>query len=484
MRTKAKLVLLGTVIAALATAGSAAAFTPANTYYAQQWYLATDHAFDAWEAPPADLAPVKVAIVDSGVDCSLPDLQGRIAATQSFVGGDACTDEIGHGTVVAGEIAGNLGTNGVVGIAYSAQLLVAKVVRSDGTIGVKAEAEAIRWATDQGARVINLSLGGVRDPKDPGKSSYSKLEAAAVAYAWRKDVLVVAAAGNADEANAVTWPYADYPAALPHMLGVGALDRSGDVPDFSDHDPVYVDLAAPGVDTFSTFPLALTAQRQGCTPQGYTECGTPDYQHPEGTSFAAPQVSAAAAVLFALQPSLTNSQVEQLLERSADDVKPLTGCPQCRPGRDPFSGWGRLDVAKAVERLGAGDVPQPDRFEPNDDVAQAHTLAGAHATVSATVDFWDDPHDVYRIKLAKGERVRLRTTARWPSPRAGLLLWRPGTKTILQGARAKQRVASSLRAAGVERIAYRAPKAGWYYVEVEATRPSSGPYTLTVAKSR
>ena len=288
----------------LALAAPAAAFTPSDPYYANQWYLAQDHAFDAWpDAPPATLAPVKVAIVDSGVDCSLPDLQGRIVAKQTFVGGDPCTDTEGHGTVVAGVIAGNLDSTGIVGIAYSAQLLIAKVVRPDGNIPLQAEADAIRWAADQGAQVINLSLGGVRDPAHPNRDTFSQLEADAVAYAYGKGALLVAAVGNSDEAYATPWPYASYPAALPHVLGVGALGRNGNVPDFSDRDPTFVDLAAPGADIFSTFPLSLTAQQAGCTPQGYTDCAPGEYRHPEGTSFAAPQVSAAAAVLFAVAPT-------------------------------------------------------------------------------------------------------------------------------------------------------------------------------------
>ena len=483
MATKVKVALLGAVVAALATAVPAAAFTPSNPYYAKQWYLASDHAFDAWTTPPADLAPVKVAIVDSGVDCSLPDFKGRIAATRSFVGGSACSDLIGHGTIVAGEIAGDLGTNGVVGIAYSAQLLVAKVVRNDGTIGLTAEADAIKWAANHGARVINLSLGGVRDPHNTRVDTYSKLEAAAVAYANAKGALVIAAAGNADEANALTWPWADYPAALPHVIGVAALDRNGDVPSFSDFDPRYVDLAAPGVDTFSTFPTALTAQRQDCTPQGYTDCATTDYVHPEGTSFAAPQVTAAAAVLFALQPSLTNSQAGKILERSADDVTPATGCALCSVGRDEYSGWGQLDVANAIAALGGGNLPHADRFEPNDDAPAAYPLYGTHRSFTATIDYYDDPQDVYRVKLQKGERVTLRTSARWPVTKVGLFLWRPGTTTVLDGNRARQRVAASVRAASVERIVYRATKAGWYYVEVEATGVGSGPYTLGVSKT-
>ena len=117
-------------------------------------------------------------------------------------------------------IAANLDTQGIVGIAYTSQLLIAKVVTRDGTIPLDAEAAAIRWAVDNGARVINLSLGGVRDPRDPDRDTYSPLEASAVAYAYAKGAVLVAAVGNGDEAPTQPWPYASYPAALPHVIGV------------------------------------------------------------------------------------------------------------------------------------------------------------------------------------------------------------------------------------------------------------------------
>src|SRR5207248_539397 len=160
------------------------AFTPADPLAPKQWYLQDDHAFDAWAEPPTTLAPVKVAVVDSGVDCSLPDFQGRILTARSFVGGDPCSDTEGHGTFVA---------------------------------------------------------------------------------------VLVAAVGNGDEAFSQPWPYASYPAALPHVIGVSALTRSGGVPDYSNRDPVFNDVAAPGSGVFSTFPLPLTAQRPQCLDQGYSD---------------------------------------------------------------------------------------------------------------------------------------------------------------------------------------------------------------------
>jgi subtilisin family serine protease len=475
--------LLVLAAAALAAAAPAAAFTPTDPLAAKQWYLQDDHAFDAWAEPPTTLAPVKVAIVDSGIDCSLPDFQGRIAAKRSFVGGDPCVDTEGHGTFVAGVIAGNLDGQGIVGIAYSSELVVAKVVKADGTIPLEAEAAAIRWAADAGARVINLSLGGVRDPVHHNRDTYSALEAQAVAYAYAKGAVLVAAVGNGDEAFSQPWPFASYPAALPHVIGVGALTRTGNVPDFSNRDPVFNDLVAPGSGIFSTFPAAITAQRSLCTSQGFSECGPDDYRNPEGTSFAAPQVSAAAAVLFAVAPALTNSQVATILEHSADDVNAATGCSSCTLLRDPRSGWGRLNLAKAIATL-AGPLPASDHFETNDDAGtQAHTIWGKQTKVSATVDYYDDPIDVYRVALARHERINAKLAGSWPGAQVNLVLWRPGTRRIDESKVKTLRAAQSAMPGANQSVTFVAPGHGWYYVEVKVVAPGFGPYTLSLSKA-
>ena len=471
--------MLGAVVAALVAVSSAAAFTPTNTYYAKQWYLSQDNAFDAWPTPPTDLAPVKVAIVDSGVDCQLPDFTGQIAKAKSFVGGNACLDTQGHGTIVAGEIAGALNSAGVVGLAYASQLLVAKVVAADGTIPLKAEAAGIRWAVNQGARVVNLSFGAVRDPLSSSLDAYSKIEAQAVAYAVKKGAVVVAAVGNADEAYTTPWPFASWPAALPHVIGVGALTRSGNVPDFSDEDPTYVDIAAPGVGIFSTFPTGLA--QPGCTEQGYTDCADGDYHKPEGTSFAAPQVSAAAAVLFGIDPSLTSSQVTRILERHADDVDAATGCAECPVGRDKYSGWGRLDVMKAVDFLSSDSpLPPSDRLEPNDNASQAPKLWGKRPNLKATLDYWDDPVDWYRVDLARGQRLQARVVGQWSRADIDLSLWRPGTGSHgLKG-----RVARTLHPGRTQHLSYRVPRSGWYEVELRTVHHGGGRYALQLKKSR
>ena len=469
------LALVGAVGAALVATSSAAAFTPGDAYYAQQWYLGQDNAFGAWAAPPT-LDPVKVAIVDSGVDCSLSDfggVGGQIAKVKSFVGGSACMDTVGHGTIVAGEIAGELDTSGVVGLAYQSKLLVAKVVGADGMIPLKAEAAGIRWAVDQGARVVNLSFGAVRDPLQPGLDGYSKIEAQAVAYAVKKGAVVVAAVGNSDEAPQSPWPYASWPSALPHVIGVGALTRSGKVPDFSDEDPVLVDMAAPGVGIFSTFPKDLTGLQPDCAEQGYTSCASGDYSKPQGTSFAAPQVAAAAAVLFGVNPLLTSSQVTRILERHTNDVNAQSGCDECPNGRDKFSGWGSLDVAKAVDFLGSGSLPPSDSFEPNDKPSLAQKLWGNRPVVNATLDRWDDPVDVYSVRLERGQLLRARMAAHWAHAIVGLSVFGKstgkGVRTTHQGA--------------TQKLSYRAPSTGWYDVKLRTQHHGGGRYVLQLTKS-
>jgi subtilisin family serine protease len=474
--------LLAPAAAALAARAS---FTPSDPLVSKQYYLAQDHAFDAFGPDLPVVNPVRVAIIDSGLDGGHPEFpRSRIWQARSWVGGSALTDEEGHGTFVAGEIAAAINNNeGIAGMAFPAQLVIAKIARSDQTIDVRDEAEAIRWAVDVGARVINLSIGGLRNPFNPRVDTFSKVEADAIEYAVRKGAVLVAAVGNSDEAPQSPWPYASYPAALPHVVGVSALTPTGSVPNFSDRDRIYNDISAPGQEIYSTLPRALTSFRPLCPNQGYSDCGPDEFRHAAGTSFAAPQVTAAAAVLFALKPNLQPDQVANILERSATDVNASNGCKSCPLLRDSLSGWGRLDVSKAIAALD-GVLPAPDRYEPNDDAGfQATKLTAAVKSVKATIDFWDDNIDVYRIYLRKGQRLRL--TLDGPAgATSNLLLWKPGTKRVNDLRTQSRRAAQSIGPGASHRLGYRVPTKGWYYAEVKVTTRGSGPYELTITRSR
>ena len=462
-----------------------AGFTPTDPLVPRQYYLAQDHAFDAFGPELPVVNPVRIAIIDSGIDGGHPEFpRQRIWQARSWVGGSALTDEEGHGTFIAGEIAAAINNNeGIAGMAFPAQLVIAKIARSDQTIDVRDEAQAIRWAVSVGARVINLSIGGLRNPFNPRVDTFSKVEAAAIQYAVRRGVVLVAAVGNSDEAPQTPWPYASYPAALPHVIGVSALSPTGNVPNFSDRDRIYNDVSAPGQEIYSTLPRALTSFRPLCMNQGYSDCGPDEFRHAAGTSFAAPQVTAAAAVLFALKPTLQADQVVNILERSATDVNAANGCRSCPLLRDSLSGWGRLDVSKAVAALD-GILPLPDRFEPNDDAGtQSVKLTAAVTTVKATIDFWDDQIDVYRVYLRKGQRLRL--TLDGPAgATSNLLLWKPGTKRVDDLRRQNLRAAQSIGPGASHRLGYRSPKKGWYYVEVKVATRGAGPYLLTLTRLR
>jgi thermitase len=226
---------------------------------------------------------VVIAIVDTGVFAASSDLAGRVLPGTDIVNGDAnADDDQGHGTEVATTAAGSINNAfGAAGACPGCTVLPVKVLDASGAGTDTAVAAGITWATDNGAEVINLSLGGAYN--DP-------LLADAVAYAQSHDVLVVAAAGN----NASSQP--EYPGAFPGVISVGASNQSGGLMDFSQFGP-WVDLAA-----------------SGCV-NAATKSDTVDYVC--GTSFAAPLVSGAAGLVRTLHPAWTADQVRTQLESTA-----------------------------------------------------------------------------------------------------------------------------------------------------------------------
>ena len=474
--------LLAVSALALTVVGTAAAATsapPNDPLLARQWYLGRDHALDSFDAAK-QLFSVRVAVIDSGVELSHPELKNRVVAHRSFVGGTVA-DTLGHGTFVAGEIAAIAdNATGIAGLAPPARLVVAKVVRDDGTIPPRAEARAIRWAVLQGARVVNLSLGSTRDPSNPSVDGFSRVEQRAVEYAVRHGALVVAAAGNGNDAPQKPWPWASYPAAFPHVLGVAAYGRLGGVPSFSNRDDRYVDLSAPGMDIFSLFPRPLTAAFSACVDQGYSSCGTKDYRHADGTSFSSPQVTAAAALLFGEEPSLRPDQVGAILKLTANDAFAANGCDDCSPGPDALSGWGRLDVGAALDYL-QGPAPAPDRFEPNDDAGvEGRDRLPAHggdrnARLVGRSDrrLPDPPRAGPAARRARAQR---------PKVDPSIVLWKPGLHRLAD-ARSDLRARRSIHGPGVpERIRFKAHRTGLVLPAGQAGAAGhSGPYRIHLA---
>jgi Subtilase family len=286
--------------------------------------------------------------------------------------------------------------------------------------------------------------------------------------------------GNGDNAKEQPWRYASYPAALPHVLGVSALDREGSVPMFSNRDDLFNDIAAPGDDLFSTLPRWMTAQRPSCLEQGYSECGPNEFRRAQGTSFASAIASAGAALVRSAWPELKADQIVAMLERSAVDQTPATGCRRCTADRDAHTGWGRLDIASAVN-WGKRPFPRPDRYEANDDAGDRAAPINRRRSVKrrATIDYWNDQDDVYSVRLRKGERLRVALFGQ-ETVDVNLVLWMPGTRR-LDDVRSLAGPTSDTEGAR-EKLGHRAERAGRYYVHVKIEDPGAGHYTLQLVR--
>jgi type VII secretion-associated serine protease mycosin len=293
----------------------------------EQWQLLRLHAKEAWKL--SNGAGVTVAVVDSGVDGHHPDLTGQVLPGSDFVrpGGDGQIDAVGHGTTVAALIAGrNDDAEGIVGLAPKAKILPVRVLDSHNRYNdARSVANAVRWAVDHGAEIINLSLGGAaRSPE----------LADAIDYAFEKDVVVVACTGNEmpPEANLV-W----YPAREPGVLAVTGLDHST------------ANRIWPGALTGRQTVLAAPASEMvGAEPGG-------GYSVVSGTSFAAPLVSAAAALVRSKWPDMSAANVVNRLIRTAADIG--------APGQDDVFGFGLVDPLAAL----TADVP-PVQTNPLDNL--------------------------------------------------------------------------------------------------------------------
>jgi subtilisin family serine protease len=294
-----------------------------------QWGAANMTAVPDWVVRAA--SSVTIAVIDSGADLRAPDLADKNPATWSVLGrSHAVRDRLGHGTFVSSLAAGSVENGvGISGFGGDAKLLVIQAIDAEGYITDVDEAAAIVYAVKHGARIVNLSIGGTET---------SPIERRALRWAAALGVLVVAAAGNDyDEGNPV-----EYPAALLQPIGsrgqggiglsVGATSMDGTRAPFSNTGS-YLSLAAPGSNVFAAESRDSDWQRAELPWQspGY-------YGWASGTSFAAPQVTGVAALVWGANPLLTARQVARVVKRSA------TGS-----GWSPELGWGRLDATAAVE---------------------------------------------------------------------------------------------------------------------------------------
>ncbi len=288
---------------------------PSDPDWGRQYGLTAIRAPQGWDLSTGSTA-VTIAIVDTGIDLSHPDLSSKIVPGYDFVHDDSIPqDDNGHGTHAAG-IAAAASNNGIgiAGVSWGARVMPIKVLNSSGNGTFANVSSGIVWATDHGAQIINLSLGG---------SSPSQTLQDAVDYAYSKGVLVIASAGNSGSGNVL------YPARYPNVIAVAATDSADNHAGFSNYGPE-VDLAAPGVMIYSTWLGG-------------------GYQNDSGTSMSAPFVSGLAAVLWGLPRNGTPDVVAGEMENSALDLG--------APGRDDLYGYGLIQVDRAIELV--LHVPMP-----------------------------------------------------------------------------------------------------------------------------
>ena len=323
-----------------------AAFVPNDAYVMAErmWHLEKIQAPLAWNIT-FGAGNVVIAVLDSGINAAHPDLGGRTLPGYDFVWSDNDpADDFGHGTAVAGVIAaaGNNGI-GVAGVAFGSKILPVKVMDASGFAAYSTLAQGIRYAVDQGARVINISIAG---------SAPSSTLQDAVNYAWSNNVVVVAAAGNNGNATP------QYPAACEHVIAVSATGPDDTLASFSSTGN-HLTLAAPGDGIYTT-------SRDLNNPYGVWR----------GTSFASPVVAAVAALVASADPALNNGQIVSVLEQTADDLGAT--------GPDALFGHGRVNAARAVS-LASGIPMQnhPPVLPPT--VSIANPVNNAQFTLGAVV---------------------------------------------------------------------------------------------------
>jgi subtilisin family serine protease len=434
--------------------------TPNDPYYgltnpiSQRPYMNLIRMGKAWNISRGS-KHYKIAVLDTGV-APIEDLSGRLLPGYNFISRNSDTHDInGHGTVVAG-IAAAATNNGrdIAGVAWHARIIPVLVLNSQG-IGTDTNiARGITWATDHGANVINMSLGG------PAKSPVLR---AAIAYAHRKGVVLVAAAGN--EGSAVR----QYPAAYRPVVAVTAV--GGDVTNetmgqfawFSNYGS-WVDIAAPGTEILGTTPVGVQAI-------------------PAGTSLAAPFVAGAVVLMESHHPGWSSGRIVRYLESRAKDMGP--------PGIDPYYGHGLLDTYAA---LGGPKQPQesflPEYLvgEPADTPQRAIPIASSGSGLiypegdvdwfsteasSGTLSFTVTPPR-FRSSITSGDAVRTGEMV------ANISVYGPDLNLL------GHRYGMVLN--NLSTITVPVTKSGPYYIRVSnllgSRGPiSDGPYSVTVARS-
>ena len=358
-----------------------ASVVPNDTRFGEQWNLSIINANLAWDVTVGS-SGVIVAVIDSGVDYNHSDLSANIWNNPDEVPGNGIDDDgngytddyrgwnfvasnnnpmdddpDGHGTHVSGIIAATTNNNlGVAGLTWRCLLMPLKALDYDGYGLASDIADAIIYAADNGADVINISLGDY---------NHSETVLEAIEYAHQRDCIIIASSGN-DGLEGVS-----YPAAYPYVIAAGATNSSDSIASYSDYGNE-IDVSAPGGGVF-----------QGILST--TKFNT--YGYMLGTSMASPHVAGLAALIRSIYPTLTARAVERQIESTCDD-KGITGW-------DKFYGFGRINAQNAVL---ASPTSVSDNYEPNDTLNTAHPIIpGAYY---AKMQKHGDDFDIYRFTIS------------------------------------------------------------------------------------
>ncbi|RXJ04474.1 peptidase S8 [Anaerobacillus alkaliphilus] len=274
----------------------------------RQWGLENVNAQGAWDLARISPISARIAILDTGVNRNHPDLRGKVIHNANFSSSSTVEDVHGHGTHVAGIAAALTNNrNGIAGMSYNAAGIMNIKVLGDTGSGTNSNvAEGIIYAANRGAHVVNMSFGSAQ--------SNETLQMA-INYANDRGVLLVGAAGN----NSSNLPH--YPAAYTSVLSVAATNQSNELAPFSNYG-TWVDVAAPGQNILSTFPVELEDSM---------------YRVASGTSMATPFVSGLAGLIKATNSALTNREIRSIIERAA--TQSISG------GTIRF---GRIDAMRAI----------------------------------------------------------------------------------------------------------------------------------------
>lgn len=372
-----------------------------------EWGLPLIGAPAAWNTSTGANGPI-VAVIDTGVDATHPDLGSRVLPGIDLVNDDTDpSDDNGHGTHVAGIMAAS-GNNGIggAGVCWGCRILPIKALDSAGSGSYSDLASAITWAADHDAKIINMSLGG---------SSYSTTLAAAVSYAQNRGVVVVAAAGNSGVSTR------SYPAAFDGVVAVGASAADGHLLDFSNYGTDWVDVAAGGC-SMSTWPDG-------------------GYRNLCGTSMATPFVSGSLGLLLAADPGATPAQALAAMEQTAG--------PECTDGTT----HGLVHLDAALSALLPTPPPDPTPTPPPDPTptltptpspTPTPVVAPLIATRSASLATVPKAFLILaragsaRINLSNPRRSYLVVTLK----RAGTVVWRRMTRSSTIGWTVNLRTAS------------------------------------------